>query len=237
MGVIQALEDLAEQKCASRERLRCSKMKAIYFAIAVLLGMNNHAHATVQTLTGVKMKIYGVWVADDDCSNPIKVFENTTASVQDLLQNPTLGGGDIPDGSYGCVILKISDSIESTWNGGSCVADIFTPGEYYGSTNGDSINDPVNSPSIAPLNSEQQIYLYLSVSGTAGGACHNKPSTVFSPPVGSSPSVSAGGDLLANRFVVSGSSAGTFKIRNLTGVDDVGCAIQASGTIWDFVNE
>lgn len=209
-------------------------------AIALLgfIPFTQTAHSATQTPTSIKMKIYGVWVADDDCSNPINVFESTTPSVQDLLQNPTLGGGDIPDGSYGCVILKISDIIEAGWNSGSCQADIFTPGNYYGNRNGDAITDAVNSPSIALASGEQAIFLYLSVQGTAGGACHNKPTTLFSPPVGTNPVVSAGGDLLANRFVVSGSSAGTFKVRNLTGVDDATCEIQAtSGAIWDFVKE
>ncbi|MBX7148307.1 hypothetical protein K1X76_04425 [bacterium] len=61
------------------------------------------------------MKIYSLAVSTDEfCSDPITVFTNEEPVEEDLTQNPTLGSGDIPDGTYPCIIIEISDTFTYT---------------------------------------------------------------------------------------------------------------------------
>jgi hypothetical protein len=80
----------------------------------------------------LKMKIYGVYASTSpQCTNPINVFLKTTGEYVDLLQGPALGGGDLPDGTYNCVIIKMSDIIKHTpkVTDSSCVAGTEYSGE------------------------------------------------------------------------------------------------------------
>jgi hypothetical protein len=73
----------------------------------------------------LKLKILGVYASTSpQCTNPINVFLKTTGEYVDLLQGPALGGGDLPDGTYNCVIIKMSDVIKHTpkETDSSCVA-------------------------------------------------------------------------------------------------------------------
>ncbi len=80
----------------------------------------------------LKVKVYGVYASTSpQCTNPIQVFLKTTGDYVDLLQNPTLGGGDLPDGTYECVIIKMSDVIKHTpkVTDSTCVAGTEYTGE------------------------------------------------------------------------------------------------------------
>lgn len=80
----------------------------------------------------LKLKVFGVYASTSaQCTNPIKVFLRTTADYVDMLQNPTLGGGDLPDGTYNCVIIKMSDVIKHTpkETDESCIAGTEYSGE------------------------------------------------------------------------------------------------------------
>ena len=80
----------------------------------------------------LKMKIYGVYASTSpQCTNPINVFLKTTGEYVDLLKGPALGGGDLPDGTYNCVIIKMSDVIKHTpkVTDAACVAGTEYSGE------------------------------------------------------------------------------------------------------------
>jgi hypothetical protein len=80
----------------------------------------------------LKLKILGVYASTSpQCTNPINVFLKTTGEYVDLLQGPALGGGDLPDGTYNCVIIKMSDVIKHTpkETDSSCVAGTEYSGE------------------------------------------------------------------------------------------------------------
>jgi hypothetical protein len=63
----------------------------------------------------VKIKVYEMRVSPNaDCSNPITVFQNAAPAYQDFAHNPTLGAGAIPNGTYKCVLMKMSDFIHYT---------------------------------------------------------------------------------------------------------------------------
>ncbi|HET6282163.1 MAG TPA: hypothetical protein VFH73_14445 [Polyangia bacterium] len=80
----------------------------------------------------VKVKVYGVYASTSpQCTNPINVFLKSTGDYVDLLKNPDLGGGDLPDGTYECVIIKMSDVIRHTpkVTDSTCVAGTEYSGE------------------------------------------------------------------------------------------------------------
>ena len=75
--------------------------------------------------SSLKVKVYAVYASVSKlCTSPIQIFLNTGTYV-DFLSGPTLGGGDLPDGTYNCVIIKMSDIIKhtpKTSDGVGCVA-------------------------------------------------------------------------------------------------------------------
>lgn len=80
----------------------------------------------------LKIKVYGVYASTSpQCTNPIPVFVNGTGDYLDFLTGPALGGGDLPDGTYECVIVKMSDVIKHTpkVTDSSCVAGTEYTGE------------------------------------------------------------------------------------------------------------
>ena len=65
--------------------------------------------------SSLKIKVYAVYASTSaQCTNPTQVFLNNTGSYVDFLTGPTLGGGDLPDGTYKCIIIKMSDIIKHT---------------------------------------------------------------------------------------------------------------------------
>jgi hypothetical protein len=80
----------------------------------------------------LKVKVFGVYASTSpQCTNPINVFLKSTAEYVDLLQGPDLGGGDLADGTYNCVIIKMSDVIKHTpkETDSSCIAGTEYSGE------------------------------------------------------------------------------------------------------------
>jgi len=63
--------------------------------------------------TSLKVGLYAVWLSKNtDCSDPILVKEYTNAVVKDFVQNPTVLSGNIEDGEYKCMAVKMVDVIE-----------------------------------------------------------------------------------------------------------------------------
>jgi hypothetical protein len=108
------------------------KIRAASLAL-VLCGSSVFAGQMVgKDPASLKVKILGVYASTSpQCTNPINVFLKPTADYVDLLQGPALGGGDLPDGTYECVIIKMSDVIKHTpkETDSSCVAGIEYSGE------------------------------------------------------------------------------------------------------------
>jgi hypothetical protein len=79
--------------------------------------------------------MYGLWISThDDCSSPMLVDDNgTTAVDKDLAVNPVLFTGNPPDGSYRCVMIKMSDVLRMVPDSsfGSCVAGTEYSGDIY----------------------------------------------------------------------------------------------------------
>lgn len=118
----------------------------------------------------LKIKVLGVYASlSAQCTNPIQIFLNNTGDYVDILKGPTLGGGDLPDGTYNCVIIKMSDVIKHVplTTATSCIAGT----EYTGDVchTGDIVDaldmTPIhcagsNGPPSTPV--EDVVYMYMS---------------------------------------------------------------------------
>ncbi len=167
--------------------------------------------------SSILVKIYGVAVsASLDCSSPISIFDSAAGRETDFLANPVLGGGDIPDGTYPCVMINMSDNIKfipAQNDGPNCVAgqqytiDIcrfdnsgtteVRTGTTFGATTACTGTNSVPSPDLVTL------YLRTNSNGSNN---FNKPLTAGS----------ANGIALLSPFVVAGTSSGRFAV-NATG--------------------
>lgn len=85
-----------------------------YFLFTSVLSLAHLAGAfAVQTPSYVNTTMYAFAVSKNaDCSEPIVVFESPQGVPVDMTQSPTIGGGSVPDGTYPCVIMKMSDQIK-----------------------------------------------------------------------------------------------------------------------------
>jgi hypothetical protein len=75
--------------------------------------------------SSLKIKVYAVYASlSAQCTSPTQIFSNPAGGFVDFLSNPTLGGGDLADGTYHCVIIKMSSIIKHTplTTDSSCVA-------------------------------------------------------------------------------------------------------------------
>ncbi len=173
------------------------------------------------------MKVYAAAVSTSEfCTNPVVLFDSASPREVNMFESPTLGGGSIPDGTYRCMIMKISDTIRfkpAVNDGTACLSST----EYNldicrsGTTGQNPITGASISCSGATINAvgSDTIYVFLSTTSTNTSGTGTNP---FTPPTSSSSGTQ--GMNLASPFVVSGSSSGQF-VMNLTNkVDGTGSA-------------
>jgi hypothetical protein len=103
-------------------------------------------HAVSNTLaaaTGdpasVRIGMYALWISPNgDCSSPVLVQDyGSTGSVKDFVQSPVLFSADATEGTYQCLIIRMSDVVGFTpaTTFGNCTAgtdyeqDIYREGE------------------------------------------------------------------------------------------------------------
>lgn len=65
--------------------------------------------------SSLKLKVYSVYASlSAQCTSPIQIFNNASGTFVDLLKGPVLGGGDLADGTYNCIIIKMSSIVKHT---------------------------------------------------------------------------------------------------------------------------
>ena len=171
--------------------------------------------------SSLKVKVYGVAVSlTADCASPIVLFDNTSPTEVDFVSAPTLGGGDIADGTYPCVMINMSDLIKYTpaSTTGSCTAATEYSGYVCNNTESTELRSGTAFGTNAACTSgEDQVTLYLQTGTTRtnGGNAFRKPTTTTDTTYGFQ---------LASAFTVSGTSSGTFV------VDTTGKVNGTSGT-------
>jgi len=160
--------------------------------------------------SSVKLKVYGVAVsASADCADPVVIFSSDTPTEIDMAAGPTLGTGTVPDGTYQCVMITMSDLVKITpaTSEGDCMAgtesatgvcqDVETTNLLTGTTFG--------SPTSC-TSGEDKVTLYLHTGTTrtkGGGVAFLKPTSTADADHGLA---------LAAPWVVSGTSVGTFVV-------------------------
>lgn len=189
----------------------------------------------------LKLKVYKFAVsASGDCSDPITVYENDSPDYEDFLSNPTIGSGDLDEGSYPCIIFEFSDIIKFTPeenDGDYCVADQEEELEVC-KINGEE--DPGTTFMLADgttgtcSNGEQRVAMYISTySSSTGGDGNNN---AFMPP--ESDGDATQGLNLGAAFVVSGSTVATFVVDGTgqvnNGGDNASCDMQPPTFTFEF---
>lgn len=124
--------------------------------------------------SSLKIKVFAVYASlSPQCTSPVEVFSNSSGAFVDFLANPTLGGGDLADGTYHCVIIKMSSIIKHTplTTATDCVAGT----EYTGGVcnSGDNADDLAGSPITCTGNGsnagsvDNTVYMYLTTDSLA----------------------------------------------------------------------
>ena len=168
------------------------------------------------------------------CTTPTQIFRNDAGDFVDFLSNPTLGGGDLADGTYNCVIIKMSSIIKHTplTTDSSCVAGT----EYTGGVcnQNDSATDISNVPIACAgdgTNSgsvDNTVYMYLTTDSAAssGDMAFIHP---MAPGDGS-------GIHLGSPLVISSTSRAKFVVNAIGKVVAGGGECGINAPLFDFVN-
>ncbi len=154
-------------------------MKSLKFllAAAVVAGVSLPARAVdIGDPSAVNLKILAAWVSPNvGCTDAVQIFSDPSVAYKNMMANPTFGAGTIANGTYPCVIFKVSDAIKTTsaYNStsGHCIAgteyvqDIFRAPETSSCPDGTTATGVTNA-----LGAEQTPCIYFRVGGTGGGA-------------------------------------------------------------------
>lgn len=178
--------------------------------------------------SSLKLQVYGVMLSTSPlCTSPVTVFSSTTPTEVDFLAAPTLGSGNPPDGTYHCVVIRMSDLIKFTPSGSSglCTAGTQYVADVCRSDNGGMTQAPdaAGAPNMcsgtdtAPVSNPVYLYLTTNASAGSGGETFMQPT-----------STSSGNGLnLTAPLVIAGMAKSKF-IVNATGKvgsDSVGCGM------------
>ncbi len=76
----------------------------------------------------VNVKVYEVRAAQNaDCSGGITIYQTGAPAYQNWSSNPTIGSGALPNGTYNCLMIRMSDQIhyspsttDGSWTHGVC---------------------------------------------------------------------------------------------------------------------
>jgi hypothetical protein len=124
--------------------------------------------------SSLKIKVYAVYASlSAQCTSPTQIFANDAGSFVDFLSNPTLGGGDLADGTYNCVIIKMSSIIKHTpkTTDSSCVAGTEYTGGVCNSSDEafDLTNSPINcgGDGTNAGSVDNTVYMYMTTDSAA----------------------------------------------------------------------
>jgi len=185
--------------------------------------------------SSLKVKVYAVYASlSAQCTDPVQIFSNDAGTFVDFLTTPTLGDGELPDGTYNCVIIKMSSIIKHTpkTTDSSCVAGT----EYTGGVcnQSDSATDLDGAPIACAGDGsnagavDNTVYMYLSTDAAA-----SRGDKAFVHPLTAG---DGNGILLGSPLVVSATSTAKFVV-NANGQVVAGggeCGINAPA--FDFVD-
>ena len=180
---------------------------------AAALSLIPLAQATAQVTvnpSSVMIKVYQMMISPNaDCSSPISVSNITNPTYQEMTANPTIISGNVPPGTYKCVMMSINSLIKytpATSDGSACVAgtqyqrEVCRGGQSFGTPTGGTGSCPATSTYDTANN--VPFWVYFSVTGTAPS--NNQPNGLGN--------YAATPFLLASPLVVTGSQSITFVV-------------------------
>jgi hypothetical protein len=167
----------------------------------------------------VKVKVYEIRLFQDaNCSGGgLSIYSNAAPSYQDMANSPTLGSGAIPNGTYQCLAMKMSDQIHVSPV--SATGPCAVGSDYVQDVaHDDTAIDPDGTQHVlgAP-GTEDIVWLYVRI----GGNNSNNGNQHSWQPTGGIP--------LTSPLVVSGNQSRTmvFDFSNRIGNDGGQCSIDA----------
>lgn len=152
-------------------------MNAFKSPLALLASLSFSCSAMALDASSLKLQVYSVMLSTSPlCTSPVTVFSSPTATEVDFLSNPTLGSGNPADGTYQCVIIKMSDLIKfkPSASSGSCTAGTEYVADVCRSDNGGTTHAPdaagatTNCTGTDAAPNADAVYLYLTTNASAG---------------------------------------------------------------------
>ncbi|HEX4232840.1 MAG TPA: hypothetical protein VH041_00915 [Caldimonas sp.] len=208
-------------------------MRPLRFALgaAALLSAN----AMALDASSLKLQVYSVMLSTSaQCTSPVTVFASATPTEVDFLAAPMLGSGNPPDGTYQCVIIKMSDLIKFTPSSaaGLCAAGTQYTADVCRSDNSgmtqapDAVGAPnaCNGTDAAPV--ADAVYLYLTTNASAGSG-----GNTFMQPTGAT---STNGLPLTAPLVIAGTAKSKFVVNATGKVGDDGVSCGMNPPVFGF---
>ncbi|MGZ5817838.1 MAG: hypothetical protein ACXWJD_03735 [Burkholderiaceae bacterium] len=193
------------------------RLSRLIFISAMLLSSS----AMALDASSLKLKVYAVMASTSAlCTSPVTIFSSATPTEVDFLTTPTLGSGSLPDGTYNCIIIQMSDNIKfkPTTTSGSCSSLTEYTNDVCRSDNGGTTRAPDAGGAATACNGTDPgtpvpdvVYLYLTTNALAGTG-----GQTFLQPVNAN---SANGLHLTAPLVISGSAQSKFVVNAAGAVD------------------
>jgi hypothetical protein len=158
-----------------------------------LISFANMAHAGVNP-SSLMIKILEVrFSPNTDCSNTIRIFQTANPTPVDFVNDPSLGTGVIPHGTYHCVAIHLSDIVTITPaadDGVSCHAGVpFTMDIFNTPSQGDvsiapdgTVIDGHGNPVSPQIEDDPWVYFSDSPSASTANNCWQPTKSSVSGP-------------------------------------------------------
>lgn len=207
------------------------------FILFSCLGLiqNVYAANTGLTATSLKLKVFKFAVSTSPlCTNLITVLDNgNTPTEVDFLANPSLGSGNLSNGTYPCIVIEMTDLIKFTpedSTAGNCshlvesTLDICRSDNGSGGAAGTSVLIDGTTTTCGVAGTADRVALYISTA-TSGdnGDAFNRPTVIGD---------TTKGITLGAALTISGTSSGKFVVNPAGQVCDkaaAGCDGSAGG--------
>lgn len=196
-------------------------MKKFLIVLAILFMSASAMAAPVGTSSAI-VKVYKAYASTSGlCTNPVTFFDASTdtttypngySEVNFNDPNNSIGSGSLADGTYNCVIFKMSDSITfvpDADEGTQCVAGVSVTMDVCGVFfEGDSmtITNPEDGSTTNCSNDEDILYVYISTYSTSTEGAQDQQA--FAPPTSNGDATN--GFNLSSPMIVSDNGTGTF---------------------------
>ena len=149
---------------------------ALAMSSGAIAGTSGGSSGPALDASSLKLQVYSVMLSTSPmCSNPYTVFSSVSPTEVDFLAAPTLGSGNPPDGTYECVIIKMSDVIKFTPSAtaGLCTAGTEYVADVCRTDNNATTQAPDSSARTACTGTDaaphsDPVYMYLTTNASAG---------------------------------------------------------------------